>query len=177
EPIVVEVMPEPIREGFVEIVEAGTGEKVVTIVEFLSPSNKFPGVGHEQYRRKQQDCRESHTSLVEIDLTRNGPRAMAIPEQSVPQRCQTPYRVSVMRGWAPTKYELYSAPLRRRLPDVRIPLRENEPYVTLELQPLIDQAYRNGGYDDIDYNSPPDPPLAGEDAAWAEELLKSRGLR
>lgn len=177
EPVLVEIESEPIREGFIEIVEAGSRERVITIIEFLSPANKFPGSGREQYHRKQRECRESHTSLVEIDLLRDGPRAMAIPERWVPSRCQTPYRVSVMRGWAPTKFEVYAAPLRRRLPDIRVPLRENETYVVLELQPLIDQAYQNGGYDDIDYKLPPEPPLEGEDAVWADELLKNCGLR
>ena len=42
----------------------------------------------------------------------------------------------------------------------------------LNLQAIIDQCYRNGGYDDIDYRGEPDPPLSPKDAAWADELLK-----
>jgi hypothetical protein len=29
----------------------------------------------------------------------------------------------------------------------------------------------------IDYNQPPDPPLVGDDAAWAEEFHRAAGLR
>jgi hypothetical protein len=49
--------------------------------------------------------------------------------------------------------------------------------VPLDLQVLVDAAYENGGYDDIDYRAEPDPPLDPADAAWAEELLRSKGLR
>jgi hypothetical protein len=37
----------------------------------------------------------------------------------------------------------------------------------------VDQAYRNGAYDDLDYTKPPVPPTTGDDAAWAGELLKN----
>ena len=63
--------------------------------------------------------------------------------------------------------------LRERLPIIPIPLRKTDPDVTLDLQPLLDQAYRNGRYDRTDYRKPCAPPLEGEDAQWAEQLLKS----
>ena len=34
-----------------------------------------------------------------------------------------------------------------------------------------------GRYDDLDYRAEPNPPLTSEDAAWAEEMLKAKGLR
>jgi Protein of unknown function (DUF4058) len=46
------------------------------------------------------------------------------------------------------------------------------------LQPLIEQCYRNGSYDeDIDYNRDPDPPLEGDDVRWADQMLKRAGRR
>jgi hypothetical protein len=51
-------------------------------------------------------------------------------------------------------------------------LRPDDPDVVLQLQPLIERVYVSGGHDDIDYSKPPVPPLGGEDAAWAEQLLK-----
>ena len=68
-------------------------------------------------------------------------------------------------------------PLRERLPAVRIPLRQSDDDVPLELQPLIERAYDYGAYDDIDYHRDPEPPLGPEDAAWADQLLRSKGLR
>ena len=47
----------------------------------------------------------------------------------------------------------------------------------LELQPLVNEAYRNGTYEDTDYRRDPVPPLDPEDAAWADALLREKGLR
>ncbi|NBO46982.1 MAG: DUF4058 family protein, partial [Actinobacteria bacterium] len=47
----------------------------------------------------------------------------------------------------------------------------------LDLQPLINQCYREGAYWRTDYTHPADPPLHGEVADWAESLLKEKGLR
>ena len=64
------------------------------------------------------------------------------------------------------------------MPGIRIPLRRDDPDVALDLQVLIDQVYRNAAYgDDIDYAQPCRPPLAGEDVAWAESLLRTAGRR
>ena len=58
-----------------------------------------------------------------------------------------------------------------------IPLRPTDRDVPLDLQAIFEQCYRNGGYDDIDYRSEPDPPLSAEDAAWADALLRNQGKR
>ena len=63
--------------------------------------------------------------------------------------------------------------MQDRLPAIAIPLRETDRDVPLDLQPILDQAYRNGRYDDLDYIRDPDPPLTGEDAVWAAQILKS----
>jgi len=55
-----------------------------------------------------------------------------------------------------------------------------DPYLKtlLDLQGLIDQCYRNGGYDeDIDYKAEPVPPLDPDDARWADALLRKKGKR
>jgi hypothetical protein len=50
--------------------------------------------------------------------------------------------------------------------------------VEIDLQTLIDQCYRNGGYDDdLDYARQPNRPLDPDDARWANELLQSQGRR
>jgi hypothetical protein len=67
--------------------------------------------------------------------------------------------------------------LRRRLPVIGVPLRPADPDVPLDLQSIVEQCYRNGGYDDIDYRREPEPPLSPEDAAWADALLRQQGKR
>lgn len=68
---------------------------------------------------------------------------------------------------------MYPASLMSPLPTIRIPLRESDNDVGLPLQQLVDQAYENGGYDDIDYATPPTPPLDEASATWANDFLKS----
>src|SRR5262245_12632107 len=55
EPLVVEAEPDPATETFIEIIDRGSGNRVVTVVEFLSPSNKSPGPNRQQYLRKQRE--------------------------------------------------------------------------------------------------------------------------
>ena len=151
-------------ETFLEIIDRASGKQVVTVIEVLSLSNKLPGDGRDQYRRKQQELRAGGVSLVEIDLLRAGRRRLGVPYHRVPLSHRTAYQVCVRRGWQPAAVEIYPVPFRQRLPSVNIPLRKTDADVPLDLQSLVEQCYRNGGYDaDIDYRSPPVPPLADDD--------------
>src|SRR5262245_19121593 len=68
EPLLVDAEPETVSETFLEIIDRESGNRVVTVIEFLSPSNKSPGPNREQYFRKQREVCASDTNLVEIDL-------------------------------------------------------------------------------------------------------------
>src|ERR1700686_2452618 len=43
EPLLIDAEPEPATETFLEIIDRESGNRVVTVIEFLSPSNKSPG--------------------------------------------------------------------------------------------------------------------------------------
>ena len=74
--------------------------------------------------------------------------------------------------------EVYPMALWDRLPVIKIPLRPTDADVPLDLQPLVEQVYRNGAYDGtLDYATDPDPPLLGADKVWAAEWLHEKGLR
>ena len=91
---------------------------------------------------------------------------------------QTPYRVTIARAQpAGGPLAIYPIRVAERLPVIRVPLRPGEQDVTLDLKALIDQVYRNGRYDLSDYSRPCDPPLSGDEAAWADELLRAAGRR
>lgn len=80
-------------------------------------------------------------------------------------------------AWS-SRAELYPLALRDRLPAIRIPLRPTDADAVLDLQSLIDAAYDSSRYDrTTDYRKPCEPPLEGDEAAWADELLKSAGRR
>jgi hypothetical protein len=168
---------EAASEGFIEIIDTATGNRVVTVIELLSPSNKFPGEGQDLYRRKQAEYRRGNVSLVEIDLLRSGQRVISVPGRLVPPSHQTTYSVCVTRGGKTNYWELYRVPLQKPLPEIKIPLRDSDPDVVLNLQTLIERCYVNGRYDDIDYSREPDPPLSPDDAAWARQRLIATGKR
>jgi len=178
EPIILQLEDEPMTETFIEIIDVGSGKRVVTVIEVVSLANKLPGDSQEKYRRKREELRSGGVSLVEIDLLRTGQRQFGVPYDRIPISHRTPYQVFVRRGWQPTAVQIYPVPLRQRLPVIKVPLRQTDADVPLDLQALIEQCYRNGGYDaDIDYRSVPDPPLLQDDESWADELLRSQGRR
>ena len=67
-PVVVEVEPLEIHEPYVTILDSRSGKRVVTVIEVVSPSNKYAGPGRRSYVAKQQEVLTSDTHLVEIDL-------------------------------------------------------------------------------------------------------------
>src|SRR5207244_10913288 len=67
---------DPITETYLEIVEARSGHRVITGIEFLSPTNKTPGPGQDLYLQKEKELRQAQVSLVEIDLVRSGRRVL-----------------------------------------------------------------------------------------------------
>lgn len=177
EPLRVRIASEPAPQGFIHIIDVRHGYQVVTAIEFVSPSNKIKGDARELYLKKQRECRDSGVSLVEIDLVRAG-QPVVFARQHFPPQPFAPYQVSVLRAWERDEVEVYPISLRQRLPGIAIPLRQTDPDAALDLQAVLDQAYHNGAYaDDIDYRQPCRPPLDPEDAAWADDLLRSVGRR
>ena len=44
-------------------------------------------------------------------------------------------------------------------------------------QPLLDRCYDTGRYaEEVRYDRPPDPPLTPEQQAWAEAILREKGV-
>ena len=177
EPLVIHGENEPATEGYLEIIDVGSGNRVVTVFELLSDSNKQPGEGQDQYRKKQRECLQAGVNLVEIDLLRSGKRVLAVSPARIPPSHRTTYQVCVTRGSRPRTYEVYRAALREPLPTIRVPLRPTDADVPLNLQTLVDRCYHHGRYDDIDYHADPNPPLEPAEAAWANEWLSAKGLR
>jgi len=178
EPLLVEIAQEPVTQSFLEIIDRQSGNRVVTVIEFLSPSNKSPGANREQYLRKQREVCSSDANLVEIDLNRFGMHTLAFPLAHIKPQRRTGYMACIRRATRRDKAEVYPMPLWNPLPVVKIPLRPDDADVPLNLQALIELCYRNGGYEDtLNYALDPDPPLFGADAEWAAKHLQEQGLR
>lgn len=177
-PLILQLTDEPVTETFIEIIDIGSGRQVVTVIEVLSPANKRPGDGQDQYLKKQRELLGGKVSLVEIDLLRAGKSVLSVEPRRIPVAYRTPYRFVVRRGWRRSEAEFYAVPLRESLPTIEVPLRETDADVRLDMQALLEQCYQNGGYaEDIDYEIEPDPPLTSDDAAWADALLRENGVR
>ncbi|QDT14079.1 DUF4058 family protein [Alienimonas californiensis] len=176
-PVVVVADHDPHRERFVEIrSRAGGQERVVAVLEILSPSNKARGPGRDSYLAKQHDVLGTRQHLIEVDLLRAGQPTTALPDDDRAQVLRdAAYHACVARGDIPNRYEVYPIPLRNPLPRISIPLEADTPPIALDLQAAFDRAYDDGPfrrrnlYADLARIAPPLPPDA---AAWATDLLK-----
>jgi hypothetical protein len=159
------------RETFVEIYEAGPEQQLVTCIEVLSPSNKRRGSeGWELYLRKRQALLLGQANLVEIDLLRGGQRMPMIDPWPT-----SPCTLLVGRPWRVPRCLVWPAFFNRPLPPLPVPLRQSDPDIPLNLQPLIETIYHLGRYArSIDYSKPLTPALTPEETAWLEQQLQAR---
>lgn len=152
------------RLSYVEIRDARS-RRLITAIELLSPTNKCLGSDRDQYLAKRASLMRQGVNLVEIDLLRGGPR---MPMDGTPP-CD--YLVMVARPAEWPRAGLWPVRLRDALPDIPIPLADPDPDVRVALQPMLHAIYDAAGYDRFIYAGEPDPPLRGEDAAWARQFL------
>jgi hypothetical protein len=173
-PVLVRVATQEIHETYIEIVERESGQNVVTVIEVVSPTNKYAGPGRNSYLAKQREVMNGTAHLVEIDLLRHGPHVLAVPERAARTQAEYDYLVGVNRAVElREEFELYPRRLRERLPRVRIPLSGTDPDVRLDLPALIAHIYESGCYAErIHYDQPCVPALSDDDQTWANELLR-----
>lgn len=164
------------REPYIEIYDS-RGHRLITGIEFVSPSNKSDSRGRELYQRKQAELRDAGVHLVEIDLIRRGPHILDVPQVALENLARWDYLVNLCRRRS-DDHEVYPIRIRNPLPRIRIPLKNDESDVALDLQAAFNRAWEEGPFlERIDYNTNPPTPLAEDDADWADELLRECGLR
>lgn len=166
------IAPTAVPHVTVEIRNAAN-RQLVTAIEVLSPTNKR-GDGREEYLTKRQRLLLSSAHLLEIDLLREG--------QRVPMRQPLPpasYFVLLSRAEKRPVLDVWAIGLQDPLPcDVLVPLLPGDADVTLDLQRALTTIYDLLGYDlAVDYTRGPEVPLPPQEAAWADTLLRSAGLR
>jgi hypothetical protein len=134
-----------VHEPYITILDRQSGKHVVTVIEVVSPTNKYAGPGRLSYLSKQREVLGSETHLVEIDLLRTGPHVLAVPVSTARSQGTYDDLISVNRAKnSRAKFELYLRNLRQRLPRIRIPLAEGDPDVKLDLQAVLEQTYDRG---------------------------------
>ncbi len=167
----------PYVDPLVVVVDTTDNFKLVTVVEVLQAPHKVPGDVHDEYRRRLRQYDEQGVNVVEIDLLR-GPRiGMPVSRSELSPAKRTPYLICQRRATQLDRWACYAVPLRQPIPRVPLPLRPGDADGVLDLQPLVTRAYAAGRHDDLSYQRDPDPPLAADDARWADLLLRSAGRR
>jgi hypothetical protein len=139
--------------------------ELITVIELLSPTNKRPGDHRAQYLSKRSSVLSSTAHLVEIDLLRGG---RPLPAADRPE-CT--YSVLVSRAGHRPRADFWPFGIRDPLPIVPIPLRPTEEDARVDLRAILDRVYEEAGYEIFLSRCPLDPPLTGEDVAWARALL------
>jgi hypothetical protein len=180
DPAVVVKVPElEVHESYVAILDLYSGQQLVTVIEVVSPTNKFDGQGRESYLAKQKEIRGSTVHLVEIDLLRTGRHVLAVPEWIARGQGAYHYLAGVNRAQGcRDKFDLYPRQLPERLPRVAVPLAGKDPDVVLDVQAVLAQTYEDGSYADrVDYRARCRPPLPAEGQRWANAIIKKAKAR
>ncbi len=162
-------MPEERRETYL-LIRQRSSQRVVTVIELLSPTNKRSGAdGRVEYLKKRSELLSSEAHLVEIDLLRGG--------KDLPVIGQLPpgdYHVCLSRAQRRPRAEVYAWPWRQPLPTIPIPLKLGDADTLLDLQQTFSEVYTRARYDlSIDYHLPLMPALIESDQAWLNKLLSS----
>ena len=173
EPIIVPLMlDEEIQESRVEIKHAKSGS-FVAVIEVLSPTNKIRGSdGRASFMKKRHEVMHSNSHWVEIDLLRQGQPSFPI------HKTDCDYQAHASRVEMRPRGHVWPIHLRDRLPVIQIPLRSPDGDLSLDLQQVCDLSYDRAAYDrTLDYQRDPNAPLSPTDAAWADALLREKGVR
>jgi hypothetical protein len=171
---------DPVEEFYLNIL-SGDDDRLVTVVEVLSPTNKKSGEdGRAEYRHKQRECRAGGVNLVEIDLLRGGAHTTAASEaglrDAAPAGCD--YHVCVTVAGIPREAFVAAFRLADPLPTVAVPLGPGAEPVAIDLQAVFTRCYDAGRYAHLAKygRREPDPPLTPDQRVWADAILKAKGL-
>jgi hypothetical protein len=170
------VYPAEIREEIedVYLTIRDLSKSLVAVIEVLSPTNKIRGSeGRKAFLKKRRDVLASSAHWVEVDLLRAGERTPAeFPGEG------TEYRVVVSHAKQRDRFRCRPVRLQDPFPVVGIPLKAPDPDTPLDLGAVFAAAYEVGAYDlSVNYRKPPRPPLPRSLAGWANQLLRTKGLR
>jgi hypothetical protein len=157
-----------VHESYLKVIDVESSN-VVTVLEVLSPANKVKNsVARRSYEEKRRDVLAGGTNLVEVDLLREG-----VPLASVLGQPPLEYMAQVWRFTRDdTIRKVWPMSLREPLLPIPIPVRPEDPDAVLDLQNMLNIAYDRAAYDlRVDYHQKPIPPLKGDAADWAHDLL------
>lgn len=163
ERVTVPMMSE-VTERYLEIRERET-QRVLTVIEVLSPANKRAGQGRKKYLEKRQNIFDSSTHLVEIDLLRKGEPMPLCEEQTAA------YQILVSRARDRPIADRYAFNLQEPIPKFPIPLDGKDIESVIDLKELLNRISQDSGIEEsIDYSVQPQPELSAADLDWVRSL-------
>jgi hypothetical protein len=162
--------PDRVKQDYLVVRETGVLERVLAVVEVLSPSNKG-GSYMPRYRLKRRRLLESKAHFMEIDLLRAGEN----PSRGLfPELPAAPYFILVARKTTLGRNEEgYPIRLQETLPVLGLPIGPPRPDLPLDLPAALRSAYDlSMPRGRIRYDQPPPgPALSEEEAAWVQQVL------
>lgn len=170
EPMIITWLDDEVKEAYIEIKHVDS-EKLVTVIEVVSPTNKIPGAyGRKSFTEKRREVLDSGVHWVEIDLLREGTLTV-----NNPSLVPSDYRVLVSNADDRNHARYWTIGLRQQLPVIGIPLRGKDADAPLDLNAMLKRVYERSAYElTIDYGKPPTPSLKGKDATWAKQLIRKQ---
>ena len=161
-------MPDRLEQHYLTVRDK-RWQRVVTMIELLSPWNKSRGDGQRQYLNKRLNLLDSAVNLVELHLLRGGAR---LPTEEPLQSGD--YFAFVTRPMDRPGVEVYGWSLRDALPEVPVPQSGDLPDVRLDLGSAFATTYDRGVYAaSLDYNADIEPPLRDADREWLRSILST----
>ena len=160
-----------ITETYLKVWEVRTN-RLVTLIEVLSPTNKISGAGRRSYLKKRANVLASRSHFIEIDLLRAG-RPMPLQRATIP----TDYRILLSRESVRPNADLHVSRLREPIPTIPLPLLPADQELQADLGRILHSLYERARYDlRLDYETFAVPPLSEADSDWARRLIGNSRL-
>jgi hypothetical protein len=139
-----------VKERYLEVREVGS-DRVITVIELLSPKNKRAGKGRVAYEDKRSSILSSSAHLIEIDLLRGNLPMPLVGEDSA---IDWDYRILVSRSQTRPMADLYGFMVNESIPSVPLPLGIGEEEPMVDFQVIFEGVYDRAGYEyRIDYQN------------------------
>jgi hypothetical protein len=174
-PLFTSVIRENHSEEFIEI-RARSDGRLVTLVDAVSPANRTTPAGRTTYLATRQQALAARAGAVEVDLVTQGKPTLDFSRDGLGEY---DHAVTVTRGTAPDRYEIYTATVQKRLPKFKLPLAADDRDTVLDLQVAVARAYDLGNFaKQLGYTSPlpADVKLSDANRAWVQTWLRQQNV-
>jgi hypothetical protein len=172
-PLFTSVVREEHHESFAEVRQR-SNNRLVTLVELISPTNRKSAEGRYEYLARRDAARKQGANLVESDLVLQGQSCLDLSTEGLPE---FDYAVSVCRATRPDRYELYTTTVQKKLPRIRVPLASDDRDLVVDVQAVFTRCYGRFLAGKVDYQKPPPARLKDVDEQWMDHLLREQKLR